>query len=71
MSKDHGRTAIETEATVNIKLDDLLLESGSRQHVDIEEGDSLNNLSFHASHANYDLEFSNDTMGDLQVLQNS
>ena len=53
-----GRGAIDTEATINIKLDDLLLESGSRQHVDIEEGDSLNNLSFHASHANYDLEFS-------------
>ena len=57
-SKDMGRGAIDTEATINIKLDDLLLESGSRQHVDIEEGDSLNNLSFHASHANYDLEFS-------------
>ena len=53
-----GRGPLDTEATINIKLDDLLLESGSRQHVDIEEGDSLNNLSFHSTHANFDLGFS-------------
>ena len=53
-----GRGPIDTEATVNIKLDDLLVESGSRQHVDIAEGDSLNNLSFHSTHGNFELDFS-------------